>query len=236
MTERSIPEGPSTKWFIVATILYLAAVLIGAQIAGFFRLDWTPIDPDEWGDVLAGVFSPLAFWWLLYTSLSQRTQLAIQQKEITRAIRSQCLAEEQLRQERQLWANWYLGGLSDLHDQLINYTAHLIRDISPRAPLPPSDEMVFQISQLPAVFQIESGLPKLHYLPVAIQSKMIGLLSNLRRVHRTTLDFRYRVRTNGKIEASDIKNYCRRLNNLAVDSWHVAAEGRKILAEEQANI
>ena len=231
--ELKVPNAPSTKVFAVATVAYLAAVVLGAWCAGFFRTDWTPIDPNEWGDVLAGVFSPLAFWWLLYASLSQRTQLAIQQKEITHTINSHMRAEEQLRQEQQIWATWYLGCLSDLHDQIINYTAHLARDLSPRAPLPATDEVIFQISQLPAVLQVEGGLPKIHYLPVASRSKIMGLLASMRRVHRATFDFRYRARTRGHIGVDEIQSFCQMLNNLAVDAWHIAVDAKQALAEEQ---
>lgn len=234
--ELQVPSAPSTKVFILATIAYLIFVFVGAWWAGFFRPDWTPIDPNEWGDVLAGVFSPLAFWWLLYASLSQRTQLAIQQKEIFHTINSQLRAEEQLRQEQQIWVTWYLGCLSDLHDQLINYTGHLVRDVSPNAPLPAADEAIFQVSQLPAVLQVESGLPKIHYLPIPSRPRVMSLLASIRRVHRATFDYRYRARTLGHIDADHIQSFCQMLNDLAVDSWHIAVEGRQALADEHEGV
>lgn len=77
-----LKAGPSTSWFSVITIGYLVVVLTGAWRLGYFDPKGTPISPNEWGDVLAGVFSPLAFLWLLYASLSQRAELELQREEL----------------------------------------------------------------------------------------------------------------------------------------------------------
>jgi hypothetical protein len=75
-------KGPSTTWFAFITVAYLLAVMLGAWCLGYFDPAGTPIAPNEWGDVLAGVFSPLAFLWLLYASLSQRAELELQREEL----------------------------------------------------------------------------------------------------------------------------------------------------------
>lgn len=89
MVDRIEKEGPSLALFFILTGLYLAAVIIGACERGFFDPAGTPISPSEWGDVLAGVFSPLAFLWLIYASLSQRTELELQRKELKKNNKTQ---------------------------------------------------------------------------------------------------------------------------------------------------
>jgi hypothetical protein len=56
---------------------------------GFFDVDCLGrtaakgcLQPSEWGDVLAGVFSPLAFFWLVYTARNQRRELELQRNEL----------------------------------------------------------------------------------------------------------------------------------------------------------
>lgn len=75
-------KGPSTAWYFVGTFAYLIVVFGFAWYRGFFDPKGVPLEPQEWGDVLAGVFSPLAFLWLLYASLSQRAELELQREEL----------------------------------------------------------------------------------------------------------------------------------------------------------
>ncbi|WP_225590836.1 hypothetical protein [Pseudoxanthomonas sp. PXM03] len=92
-------NGPSTKVFWRITAGYLVAVLVGAWLLGFFDPEGTPISPNEWGDVLAGVFSPLAFLWLIYASLSQRAELALQRSEL--AQNNQTQQDQQIAMDKQ---------------------------------------------------------------------------------------------------------------------------------------
>src|SRR5690606_11361009 len=57
------------------------------------------IEPNEWGDVLAGVFSPLAFLWLIYTSLSQRAELALQRAELAQNNATQDAQREEMHRQ-----------------------------------------------------------------------------------------------------------------------------------------
>ena len=74
-------SGPSVRIFVASSLAYLVTVLAGSYLLGYFGKG-TALQPNEWGDVLAGVFSPLAFLWLLYASLSQRAELALQRREL----------------------------------------------------------------------------------------------------------------------------------------------------------
>lgn len=82
MSENKRVRGPNTVLYVVGTIVYLAVMTLGAWRLGFFDPVGEPIGPSEWGDVLAGLFSPLAFLWLLYASLSQRAELELQREEL----------------------------------------------------------------------------------------------------------------------------------------------------------
>lgn len=75
-------KSPSTGWFAIFTVFYIVLVLFGAWKFDYFNHPGKPIEPNEWGDVLAGVFSPLAFLWLIYASLSQRAELELQREEL----------------------------------------------------------------------------------------------------------------------------------------------------------
>lgn len=226
-------NGPNLRLFGWVTVAYLGVIVVLANVLGYIDFSTEPIAANEQGDVLAGVFSPLAFWWLLYASLSQRTQLSIQRREIKNAIDARIREEEQLRREQQVWMYWYLNGLSELHDQIINYTAHLAREISPRTPLQTSREDYFQISHLQGVLHAEIGLAKVHLFPPTIQARIIELLSRIRKAHRSVLDYQYRVREKGVVSADDIKSFCHMLNQLANVSWHVALDGREMLAQRE---
>lgn len=92
-------KGPSTTLFGVLSAVYLVVVLVGAASLGYFDKDGNPIEPNEWGDVLAGVFSPLAFLWLIYASLSQRAELAMQRAELTANNVTQDAQREEMRKQ-----------------------------------------------------------------------------------------------------------------------------------------
>lgn len=91
-----------TRWFTAISIVYGVAVLIGAWWLGFLDPKSERIGPSEWGDVLAGIFSPLAFLWLLYASLSQRDELELQREELRQNNETQ--REQQRAMEQQALA------------------------------------------------------------------------------------------------------------------------------------
>jgi len=82
MTQKNKDHGPRTERYAIGTAVYVLIIAVGAWLLGFFDPKGIPIDPSEWGDVLAGVFSPLAFLWLLYAALSQRAELELQREEL----------------------------------------------------------------------------------------------------------------------------------------------------------
>jgi hypothetical protein len=71
-------SGPRSWIFWLLTAIYAASVVVAAFC---LHPEW-PTRANEWGDVLAGVFSPLAFLWLLYAALAQRSELELQRAEI----------------------------------------------------------------------------------------------------------------------------------------------------------
>lgn len=95
MTEQET-SGPSTRPFWCITWAYALIVIIGAIWLGYFDPKGELLDPNEWGDVLAGIFSPLAFLWLIYASLSQKAELALQRKELRTNNRTQKQQREAL--------------------------------------------------------------------------------------------------------------------------------------------
>lgn len=82
-------RGPNTPIFVGGTIAYLISVVGFAYSQGYFDPSGTPIEPGEWGSVLAGMFAPLAFLWLLYAALAQRAELELQREELRRNNKTQ---------------------------------------------------------------------------------------------------------------------------------------------------
>lgn len=62
---------------IVATILYLAAVVAGPYYFGV-----VPTTANEWGDYFAGFLAPAALGWFVVTLLMQRRELELQREEL----------------------------------------------------------------------------------------------------------------------------------------------------------
>lgn len=246
-------RGPQTHLFIASSVTYIIFVALGSFFLGFFDKNGAPISPNEWGDVLAGVFSPLAFLWLLYASLSQRTELELQRNELAQnndsqikqyeAMAAQALATEQqaklllqqaldLQKSRIVWARWYLAGCTHLHHQLIDYTAHLVRDLHP--PLSHTDaDRYFHINNIPNINHPEEGLPHIHTLPEEVQELVLGLLLNLWTVRRTCDNYKNLAHTSGEVNADHIKGFCRSLNGLAMSAWKVGVDGATLLAQDE---
>lgn len=89
------------RWVAFASAAYVGIAVVAAYVLGFvnIRCLGAPVpsgclSPSEWGDVLAGVFSPLAFFWLVYTASMQTKELALQRQELLKNNVSQ---EEQAR-------------------------------------------------------------------------------------------------------------------------------------------
>lgn len=96
-TERSAqpidPVRPSPALFWILTAAYVIAALI-AVVRNWG--DMLTMEPNEWADVAAGIFSPLAFLWFLYTALAQRAELRLQHLELKSNVDAQREQEQQM--------------------------------------------------------------------------------------------------------------------------------------------
>lgn len=94
--EVGLNDKPSVWPFWVLTTAYVFA----SVVFWLFNADkFEDLSADGWGDFLSGVFSPLAFLWLLYAALAQRAELQLQRKEIRDGNKTQRQQQQQL--ERQ---------------------------------------------------------------------------------------------------------------------------------------
>jgi hypothetical protein len=76
------PVSPPLIIGITATILWFGFLAL------YLALSWTRIatlEPDAFGDFLAGWFAPPAFFWLMITVWLQREELAAQREELARS-------------------------------------------------------------------------------------------------------------------------------------------------------
>lgn len=255
----SASRGPSTRLFIIGSVAYVVVALAGASILVLLDRDGMPIALNEWGDALAGVFSPLAFLWLLYASLSQRTELELQRSELERnneaqirqyeAMAAQARAAEQqtrlLAQQardaqrnasnaRTVWTRWYLEGCTHLHHQLIDYAAHLVRDV--KSPLEPEyADRHFRLDDIPNIHHPEAGLKQVHILPQEIQDLVLKLLMSIWSARRACDNIRNAVHTKGHVSTEDIERFCHTLNNLAGSAWNVGVDGARLLIENRTS-
>jgi hypothetical protein len=91
-----LDDKPSVWPFLVLTAIY---TLTSVVFCLFYSDKFKDLNADGWGDFLSGVFSPMAFLWLLYAALAQRAELQLQRKEIREGNKTQRQQQEQL--ERQ---------------------------------------------------------------------------------------------------------------------------------------
>lgn len=88
--------GPSLALFGILSALYILWAIAGAWYRHYFELS---LSPTAWATVLEGVFSPLAFLWLLYAALSQRAELALQRSELQQNNETQRDQQQQMRRQ-----------------------------------------------------------------------------------------------------------------------------------------
>lgn len=89
-------DQPKAWLFWLLTTIYIsAAISVCIAHPGFID----ELGANEWGDFLSGMFSPLAFLWLLYAALAQKEELKLQRNEIKENNETQKKQQEQL--ERQ---------------------------------------------------------------------------------------------------------------------------------------
>lgn len=81
-------------WLLTSVVILSAAVWIVIR--------WPDIDtlgPSQVGDLAAGLFSPLAFLWLLYAALAQRSELQLQRQELRENNLTQQLQQQELHRQ-----------------------------------------------------------------------------------------------------------------------------------------
>lgn len=64
---------------VVATAIWLSGIGLLAYVQ---RTQFVSMDPNEWGDFLAGAFAPLAFFWLVIGYLQQGEELRVSSKAL----------------------------------------------------------------------------------------------------------------------------------------------------------
>lgn len=82
---------PTPFWIITAAYIVVASIAVWRNWQHMLAME-----PNEWGDIAAGVFSPLAFLWFLYTALAQRAELKLQQEELKSNTQAQRDQESQM--------------------------------------------------------------------------------------------------------------------------------------------
>lgn len=92
-TDAELVVRPSPVPFWAITVAYVLAASV-AVLRNWQQM--VSMAPNEWGDLAAGVFSPLAFLWFLYTALAQRAELRLQQQELRSNTESQREQEAQM--------------------------------------------------------------------------------------------------------------------------------------------
>jgi hypothetical protein len=89
------PDGVYTRYTVGITVVYLFIVAI-AFFGGHIGKS-TDMDPNEWGDLAAGIFAPLAWLWLAVGYYLQRLELKEQRLQLTatsKAAQSQAQQQE----------------------------------------------------------------------------------------------------------------------------------------------
>lgn len=261
--ESSASGGPRTKWFVVVTGVYCLVVAFSSWRFGFLNVgdpSRSPLNPHEWGDVLAGVFSPLAFLWLVYASLSQKAELELQRGELAlnnvaqrdqfdamnaqagamdrqvELMREQAEREAERRsmesRELRVWRELYLQGVARYHDALINHTAHMVRDIKPFVPVHVSRaQELFGLDNFRGTSFVESGVPRFHYFDEATERNLIALVGLMESARISEKNYIVSVMNAGTIEATDIDGMAAVLNHLASEAHNLASEGIRRLRE-----
>lgn len=89
-------DGVRHAAFVWATILYLLVITAWVTC---HKATLLGLDADKLGNWLAGVFSPLAFLWLVYTALAQRDELRLQRQELSQNNETQKQQQDQMRRQ-----------------------------------------------------------------------------------------------------------------------------------------
>ena len=79
-----------SKFGLVITVVYFAALLVGIPIAAYYTLiEMNQLKLNELGDFLAGAFGPLAIFWLVLGFFQQGHELRLQVQELALSVEQQ---------------------------------------------------------------------------------------------------------------------------------------------------
>ena len=103
------PKLTSIGWGLLCTVLWLVGAGLTTGIAYHYGKVQVPDKLNEWGDFFAGLFAPLAFFWLVLGYKQQGDELKDQAKELQRSVDAQrAMAramQDQLQHQRLAYAD-----------------------------------------------------------------------------------------------------------------------------------
>lgn len=254
---------PKTKIFYRITWMYCAVIVVGALCLGFFHYNpphRIPIDPQDWGDVLAGFFSPLAFLWLVYASLSQKAELALQRKELERNNKSQesqfnamekqaasmqaqadmlkaqadLVTYDRAMAARQMrvWKLRYLQGVLHFHHEIIDQTAIIARKLIRQGRLIHGDVVSdLDIGTLHGTAHVEAGLERFHHFDQATSDGLMEILAGIDGLRRMGMNLRAHT-LNGVLDHAQAQGAIDAFNNVATKAHNIASAGIVVHREE----
>lgn len=254
------PNGPKTRPFWLLTIAYGTAVLIGSALLGFFDPARVQLDPHEWGDVLAGIFSPVAFLWLVYASLSQKTELELQRGELAQNNDSQVKQFQAMRKQAEslqaqadmlkaqadlvahdramaasqmrVWKLRYLQGVLHFHHEIIDQTANIGRKLTRQGSLIHRDVVSdLDIDTLHGTGHVESGLERFHHFDQATSDGLMEILASIDSVRRMGMNLRART-LNEALDPEQAQGAIGAFNSLATKAHNIASAGIVVHREE----
>lgn len=241
---------PSIRLFRWISVAYLTIVIFLGWWNGYVNLSGQLADLDELGSILGGVFSPLAFLWLIYASLSQRAELEMQRNELTQnteyqakqfsamelqantLIKQTRYVRDQSRvlvgnhyshqQEIKVWKQWFRNSLFELHHEAIDKTGQ-IKNTAIVPMSPENAELLFRGTILNGALAIETSLPRVHQLSPDQSAEVLKVLASLKSYGRKVDNFCFAAKNKGLADEDLIDKFCAWLNGIAVEAWHAAA-------------
>lgn len=99
-------SGRLIRWGLWASVGYIFILLTFFLIGTAYEwVEWNSISPNEVGDLLAGIFGPISFFWLILGFLQQSSELRLQVMELSRSVEQQkelvSVSRETLNHERE---------------------------------------------------------------------------------------------------------------------------------------
>ncbi|MCA3623039.1 MAG: hypothetical protein IOC52_02555 [Methylobacterium sp.] len=121
------------KWLWVGSAIWLICVFSFAWLL-FWPNATGGLKPNEFGDLLAGAFSPLAFAWFVYAVFMQRQELELQRNELTE---TRSVLKDQEKAQRDLTEQTSISNnltRRNLIDEQIQYLSKQLCSLAYRKP------------------------------------------------------------------------------------------------------